>query len=291
GLFWVMTGASVLIWSGVVGLAIYAMYFRSSPIDTRTGRRLIIGGGVIFPVIVLAVLLIVGLSMLPGLLAPAPAGALRVQVTGHQWWWHIRYLPDGGTPFEVANELHLPVGQPVQLELNGRDVIHSFWIPSIGGKVDMIPGRQTRLRLQPTRTGVFQGACAEYCGTSHAQMRLVLVVEEPAAFAQWMAAQSGEVATPGSPPAQRGAGQFLANGCGGCHTIRGTEARGVIGPDLTHVGSRLTIGAGVLENSAAAIRRFIADPAAIKPGALMPSFGMLPDEDLRDLAAYLAERR
>ena len=286
-LFWWMTGGTAVIWLGVVALALYAAHQRGEPHDVGMARRLIVIGGVAFPIIVLTGLLIYGLAMMPATLAEAPAGSLRVEVTGEQWWWRVRYLPPGGRPVDLANEIRLPVGEPVEFQLESRDVIHSFWIPALGGKMDMIPGRRTRLRLEPTKTGVFRGVCAEYCGRSHAFMSFSVVVEEREAFARWLADQAAPAALPAAPRAAEGQGLFLANGCGSCHTIRGTVADGVIGPDLTHVGGRLFVGAGRLGNQAEDFRRFIAHTGDFKPGVLMPDFGMLGARQLSSLGAYL----
>jgi cytochrome c oxidase subunit 2 len=286
-LFWWMMAGSLAIWLIVVGLTVYSTYVAPGAHPLKTARLLIIGGGVVFPTLVLTVLLAYGLAMLPDLLAPAPAGSLRIRVSGEQWWWRVRYLPAQGKPVDLANELRLPVGEPVELELVSPDVIHSFWIPSLAGKVDMIPGRQTRLRLQPARTGVFRGVCAEYCGTSHALMAFSVVVLEPREFAAWLEHQAAPAAQPSEPLAVRGHAAFLEHGCGACHGIRGTTADGVVGPDLTHVGGRLSIGAGTLQNDLTGIRDWLARTDRLKPGVHMPSFGMLPDRDLRALAAYL----
>jgi cytochrome c oxidase subunit 2 len=188
---------------------------------------------------------------------------------------------------ELANEIRLPVGERVAFHLESPDVIHSFWIPALSGKMDMIPGRQTRLALEPTRTGVFRGACAEYCGTSHALMSFDVVVLEPADFARWLEQQRAPAQPPVQPLAVHGQELFLANGCGACHTVRGTPADGVVGPDLTHVGSRLSLGAATLSNDPEAFQRWVANTDHVKPGVHMPAFGMLPPEDLRALAAYL----
>jgi cytochrome c oxidase subunit 2 len=224
---------------------------------------------------------------LPKLLAPAPEGSLRISVSGEQWWWRVRYDVAGNDPVVLANEIRLPVGEPVEFRLESPDVIHSFWIPSLGGKIDMIPGRVTRLSLTPTETGVFRGACAEYCGTSHALMSFDVVVHEKDDFARWLAHQQTEAVPPRVPSASRGQEVFLASGCGACHSIRGTPANGVIGPDLTHIGSRLSIGAGALPNNAESLLRWIARTEHVKPEVLMPEFGMLPDDELQAMASYL----
>jgi cytochrome c oxidase subunit II len=285
-LFWGMTIGLAIVWLAVVALAIYAYTSRRSH-STRTARLVIIGGGVVFPIVVLTGLLIYGLAMMPSMLPSGPPAAVRIHITGHQYWWRVRYIRDGRAAFELANEVHLPVGQRVEFELESRDVIHSFWIPALGGKVDMIPGRTTRAVLEPTDPGIYRGTCAEYCGTSHAWMSLYAVVEDAGAYERWFAAQAAAAIAPTERAAIAGAEQFLANGCGACHAIRGTAAKGVIGPDLTHVGSRQSLAAGALPNNADALRRWIARTTRVKPAAHMPAFGMLPTDAVDALAIYL----
>jgi cytochrome c oxidase subunit 2 len=279
-LFWGMTIGSLVIWIAVVALAVYASYARAES-DDRRGQRLIVLGGVVAPTIVLAGLLIYGLAMLPPMLAAAPEGSRVIEVTGEQYWWRIRYPTADGDQVELANELRLAVGEPVTLRLTSRDVIHSFWVPALAGKMDMFPGRFTQLTLHPTRTGDFRGVCAELCGASHALMAFRVAVVAPDELTRWIAAQAA--------PAQRAEGEelFIASGCGACHTVRGTGARGAIGPDLTHVGSRLSLAAATLPNDRAAFEHWLSDTAKIKPGVHMPHFGMLPETDRRALAAYL----
>jgi cytochrome c oxidase subunit II len=283
-LFWGMTIGFAIVWLIVVALAIYA-YGSGREHAARTGWLVVIIGGVVVPIVVLTSLLTHGLSMMPSLL-PSEGAAHTIQVIGHQYWWRVRYLRDG-QPVELANELHLPAGEKVELQLESRDVIHSFWIPSLGGKVDMIPGRTTRLVLEPVKPGVYRGTCAEYCGTSHAWMSLFAIVEDRDRFESWLAVQAAPAAAPTQPLAARGAEQFLANGCGACHAIRGTPARGVIGPDLTHVGSRHSLAAGALPNDAHALARWISRTTDVKPSVHMPAFGMLPGDTVDALAAYL----
>jgi cytochrome c oxidase subunit II len=286
-LFWLMTAGGLAIWAAVVGLAVHALVRRPGTYPERYGRRLIVGGGVILPTIVLAALLIHGLTMLPRLLAAAPPGSLAVHVTGEQFWWRVRYESSDGTWVELANELRLPVGEYVQLTLSSPDVIHSLWIPALAGKVDMIPGRTTQLALRPTRTGTFNGVCAEYCGSSHAFMAFRVVVLERAEFDRWLADQREAASPQRDAAAALGAVLFAANGCAACHTIRGTTARGVVGPDLTHVGSRLTIGAARLNNEPEGFVDWLRSTNHLKPGVGMPHFGMLPDAQLRALGVYL----
>lgn len=288
-LFWWMAGGAGVIWLVVVALLLYSFQAQAEPHQQRRAKFLIIGGGALVPTLVLGVLLAFGLAEMPKLLAPAPEGSLTIAVSGEQWWWRVRYLPGarGGGEVTSANEIRLPVGEPVQILLESPDVIHSFWIPSLAGKVDMIPGRVTRLTLEAHRTGVFRGACAEYCGASHALMLFDAVVMEKRDFDRWLQAQREPAGPPVGALATRGRELFLAHGCGACHTVRGTPADGGVGPDLTHVGSRVSLGAGILVNDPAAFRRWIARTSVLKPEVHMPAFGMLPPEELAALAAYL----
>ena len=232
-------------------------------------------------------LLVYGLALIPETVARAPEGSLRIAVTGEQWWWRVKYTRPAGDDVILANEIRLPVGEPAEFRLDSDNVIHSFWIPPLAGKMDMIPGRVTYLAVRPTRTGIFRGACAEYCGTSHALMAFYVEVMEKEAFDRWLAHQATPAAMVADAAARQGATLFQSSGCGACHTVRGSPARGQIGPDLTHVGGRLSVGAGILENRPDTFRDWLAGTTHIKPGVHMPSFGMLPDADLQALAAYL----
>lgn len=286
-LFWWLAAGAAVIWTIVIGLAIYSIRARPGARDRRRAAILIIGGGVVVPTLVLAAYLAFALAMMPALLAPAPEGSLQIHVSGEQWWWRVRYVTSEGEDVELANEVRLPVGEPVQLMLESPDVIHSFWIPSIGGKVDMVPGRTNLLTLEPTRTGTFRGVCAEYCGDSHALMAFYAVVTDANAFGQWLEQQAQPAASPVDPLAAQGAELFLASGCGACHAVRGTPADGVVGPDLTHVGSRVSLAAGILPNDIEAFVRWLTHTDAVKPGVHMPAFGMLPEDEVRAMAAYL----
>ncbi|MEZ4408652.1 MAG: cytochrome c oxidase subunit II [Polyangiales bacterium] len=289
-LFWVMLVGAAVVWAAVVALTVWAARSRADEGPRTRSAWLIIGGGAAVPTVVLTALLAVGLSMLPAMVAPAPPGSLRVAVTGEQWWWRVRYPRDDGA-VTLANELHLPLGEPVDLTLDSADVIHSFWIPPLGGKLDMLPGRPNRLALRATRAGVFRGVCAEYCGDSHALMAFDVVVEPREALDRWLTHQAEPAATPTDPLAARGAALFVADGCGACHAVRGTVSDGRLGPDLTHVGSRRSLAAGTLRNEPDALTRWIARADALKPDAHMPAFAMLARDDLRALAAYLEALR
>jgi cytochrome c oxidase subunit 2 len=290
-LFWLLTFGALAIWAAAVALWLWGVYFARRPLGPGRRRLLLIGGGVVVPTVLLAAVLSYSLAMLPELLEPAPEGSLRIEVVGYQWWWRVTYIPPTGEPVESANEVRLPVGQPVRLDLESRDVIHSFWIPPLGGKMDMIPGRRNTLSLLPNETGTFRGACAEYCGSSHALMALAVVVMESADFEAWLEAERAPAGVAEGSEQQVGAEVFLASGCGACHAVRGTPADGTVGPDLTHVGGRLTIGAGTLPTTRESLRLFVAETEQVKPGVLMPSFGMLPDADLSAIAAYLESLR
>lgn len=254
--------------------------------------RMVIALGAALPAIVLTALLGYGLLLDRRLAAEEEQAALTVRVTGEQWWWRVAYLgPDGEALFETANEVRLPVAQPVRFELESSGVIHSFWVPALGGKIDMIPGRTNLVTLLAERPGIYRGQCAEFCGTQHALMAFMARAETPEDFGAWFAAEAADARPPETPEEVAGAAAFEAAGCGACHSVRGTAAVGTIGPDLTHVGSRLTIAAGTLPNHAGTLAAWITDAQAIKPGARMPSFDELDGPTLRSIAVYLASLR
>ncbi len=285
-LFWAMLLGGGMIWVIVVGLTIYATKVNPKRHGEGVGKGLIIGGGVVLPSIVLAILLITGLALMPDLRAGGEG--LRLKVSGEQWWWRVHYLPeDGGEPIETANEIRLPVGERIELELSSPDVIHSFWIPSLAGKLDLIPGRTNRLVLEPTEIGTFRGVCAEFCGASHALMAFSVVVMSKEAFKAWLAKEAAPADEFDHPLLSDGQRLFIETGCGACHAIRGTSAAGKLGPDLTHVGGRETLGAGTLPNNAGTLAGWIANVQTLKPDARMPSFGILNGDELRAIAAYL----
>lgn len=286
-LFYWMVGGAVVVWLIVMALALFAIRRRQSEPDRRKARLFIIGGGTVFPTVVLTGLLGFGLQMMPDLLEDGAEDGVKITVTGEQWWWRVRYDAPDGKGFELANELWLPRGKRLPIWLRSADVIHAFWVPSLAGKTDMIPGRVNRMALEPTRTGTFRGVCAEYCGMSHAKMEFNVVVVEQDAFDAWLRAQRQPARTPTAVVAQRGSDLFLSLGCSACHSIRGTQANGVLGPDLTHVGSRTTLGAGILANDVPAFVKWLRDLHRFKPGVHMPSFEMLPEEERVALATYL----
>ncbi|MDP9123548.1 MAG: cytochrome c oxidase subunit II [Pseudomonadota bacterium] len=218
--------------------------------------------------------------------APDP-NAMVIRVRGWQWWWEVTY--PGESPdrtLVTANEIHVPVGRTVRIELAAADVIHSFWVPNLAGKVDMIPGRDTTLTFRATRAGTYRGQCAEFCGLQHAHMAFIVIADAPADFDAWRDAQLAAAIAPAKALAQAGHEVFLAKACASCHTVRGTDAAGTLGPDLTHVGSRSTIAAGLFETTRGSLAAWIADPQRLKPGNNMPMVDLSADE-LNAVAAYL----
>lgn len=250
------------------------------------GERLIWIGGLAFPVVVLTALLIYGLGLTSRLTEPPAPGEMRIRVVGEMWWWRVAYLDaEGREAIHDANEIHIPAGRPVVLELEAADVIHSLWIPRLSGKVDMIPGRRNLMRVQADAPGVFGGQCAEYCGGPHALMGLVVVAHAPADFERWRLRQAAPAAA--AAAAHPGAGVFARAGCGACHTVAGTAFNGLAGPDLSHVGARRTLGAGILPNNQGTLAGWISDSQAIKPGNRMPAYPVLTGQELRDVSAWL----
>lgn len=276
-LTWVLVIGSAVILILVIVLTAFAL--RSRPAWLARERSVVLGG-IAFPVVVLSTLL--GWSAIVSS-SPEKAADLTIRVVGQQWWWRVQYLsPDGSTDFETANELRLPVGKRVELELESTDVLHSFWVPGLAGKRDLVPGRVNRLAFTPNAAAELRGQCAEYCGGPHGQMGLQVVTLPDADFSEWQQAQRR--------PAASGPRPFDAL-CATCHTVRGTSATGTLGPDLTHVASRLSIGAGVLPTSVDNFERWISQSQHLKPGNLMPSFREIPAQELNELARYLASLR
>jgi len=286
-LFLIMTVGGGIVWAGVVLLSLHASRWKSRPISEAAARRLILWAGVVFPVCVLAALLSWALWLMPSLrpFAAADEASLRVEIVSSQFWWHVAYRRADGSRVASANEIRLPVGERVEFSLTSTDMIHSFWIPALGGKMDLIPGRTNRLSLRATRPGTYRGQCAEFCGTSHALMAFPVVAMEPDDFAEWLDDRAGPSDGVDSRP--EGLAIFLREGCGDCHRIAGTPANGTAGPDLSHVGSRLTIAAGLLPNDVASLARFIANSDAIKGGSMMPAYPQITADDLASIAAWL----
>lgn len=252
-----------------------------------TGLRWIIVGGIAAPTFILAVVLVLAMKTLAQDAAPTTTPTVAIQVIGHRWWWEVRYLGQAPSDrFVTANELHIPVGQPVRLELATADVIHSFWIPQLAGKTDLIPGQQNVTWIEADSAGTYSGRCGEYCGLQHANMMLSVTADPPDWFARWLETQRAVAAEPSDTAAVTGRAVFVRSACALCHTIRGTGAGGALGPDLTHVASRRTIGAGVLPNTQGNLAGWVANPQGIKPGVTMPVVPLPPGE-LHAVLSYL----
>lgn len=277
--------SAALIFAAMMVLAVITIW---GPVRIR--RRLarpalILFAGVGFPVTALTLLLTYTLNA-TGSAKDGVNPMVRVEIKGELWWWRVRYLDGSGSLlFETANEIRIPAGVPVEFVLTSDNVIHSFWVPELGGKLDMVPGHVNRMTVQVHEPGVFQGQCAEYCGAQHAKMRFTVQALAPEAFHQWVTAQSAPALSAG-PRLQQGA-QLFINACAMCHTVRGTRADGITGPDLTHVASRSSLAAGALPNNVGAIAGWITASQHLKPGNLMPSFDHWSGADVRAVATYL----
>jgi cytochrome c oxidase subunit 2 len=288
-LFWLVLGLSALVFALVVGVLVVTLTRdRGRPGDPDPpqvhGNRTLEITWTVLPALTLLVMFVLAVRTMQTVNAE-PAAPLRVQVIGHQWWWEFRY-PDLGVV--TANELVVPVNRPVRLDLTAADVIHSFWVPQVGWKKDAIPGRTNTIFVQVDQPGTYDGTCTEYCGTQHAWMRIRLVAQAPDAFDGWTKAQQQPPPAPSDPAAQHGAQLFASSSCVNCHAIAGTNATARVGPDLSHVGSRTIIGAGVLDTSPDSLARWVRDPQSIKPGVLMPAYPNFSDADLAALASYLS---
>jgi cytochrome c oxidase subunit 2 len=296
-LWWLMFVVFAAVFFLVLMLLLYATFRRAPPEITsatssnsdqgpappwgRTG--FIVGGGIILPMVVLTPLYIFSLRTSAAL--HSPETALTVRVVGHMRWWEVRYPTQG---IVTANEIHIPVGEPVRLELASADVIHSFWVPRLNGKRDMIPGVENSFWIEANEPGVYRGQCGEYCGTQHANMAFHVIALPRAEFDAWVAARTRPRLPPVGPVAQRGLQVFKTAGCVECHAVQDMQAKANVGPDLTHLGSRRTIGAALLPNTRGNLAGWIADPQAIKPGIKMPRTYLAAD-DLQALVMYLEE--
>ena len=285
--FWVCAAVFVL----VVAALLAAVLHRRRQEDQDRGLVRAVGGATAVTAILLIGLLIASVATGRAVGSLPPPDALTLEVVGHQWWWEIHYEdPVPGRRFTTANEIHIPVGRPIRIKTRSSDVIHSFWVPNLHGKRDLIPGHPSETWLQADRSGVFRGPCAEFCGAQHANMTLVVVAEPPAAFEAWRAVQLQPPARPATALQSRGQAVFLALPCTTCHTIAGTQAGGKIGPELTHLAGRQTLAAGTLPNTRGHLAGWILDPQTQKPGNKMPAVALKSD-DLQALLAYLESLR
>jgi cytochrome c oxidase subunit 2 len=293
-LWWVTFWICTAVWCAVMialGLAL---------LRGRAARAVSVGSGTLVRVVGTATgittVILLGLlaaseltgRALTSLAAPDP---LVVQVTGYQWWWHVEYLnPDPSLRVTTANELHLPVGRPIAIHLKSTDVIHSFWVPNLHGKTDLVPGRLNTTWLKVDAPGIFRGQCAEFCGLQHAHMAFTVVAESSDQFEQWIVGQRQPAPPPSTPEQQRGREIVERGQCAMCHAVRGTDAAARLGPDLTHFATRSTIGAGTLPNTRENLALWLADPQHVKPGNRMPPMGLSP-EAIRTVVAYMETLR
>jgi cytochrome c oxidase subunit 2 len=289
-LWWVMFAVAAIGFSVVV-LFLFLGWVRRNrdrlPFGGGEGAAvgMVVALGIAVPIVLLVSLFVYSdLFVLKSVAAPRPGSTrLTVQVIGRQWFWEVRYP---GTKAVTANEIHIPVGTRVNLVGKTDDVIHSFWVPELNRKVDLIPGQTTRILLEADQPGTYRGQCAEYCGLQHAHMAMYVIAQPPAQFRTWLASEA-KPAQPQQGAPSPGFQAFNAeNACSGCHTVRGTNAHGDVGPDLTHVASRLTLAAGTIPNRPADLLEWIRDPQHVKPGARMPNLG-LTDTQFRQIATYV----
>jgi cytochrome c oxidase subunit 2 len=260
-----------------------------APADTGGGQKFVIFGGFLFPALVLFSMYIYSLkSMSEFPLDGGTDSPAQIHVIGHQWWWEVHYLYGPVTGhFVTADEIHIPVGSKVDIDLDSDDVIHSFWVPAMHGKVDMIPGNRNRIRIEASRPGVYRGQCAEYCGDEHAKMILLVVAQTPADFEQWLAASRAPAAAPVTADAIAGQQVYLSAACSLCHAIHGTLSLGTVGPDLTHIGSRRMLASDWLDNNTADMAAWVTHARSLKPAVIMPNLTAFNGVQLRELVAYL----
>ena len=290
-IFWITLAVSVIVISSL------ALALRRGSdtrvVRVRDDRRLhtVIGIATGITVVILFVLLVESVLTSRAIAGQRERGphVLEIEVTAYQWWWSVEYQhPEPGQRVRTANELHIPAGRTVAIKLLANDVIHSFWVPSLHGKLDAIPGHDATLWLRAEQPGVYRGQCAEYCGHQHAHMAFVVIAEPPEDFERWIQAQRQTAHQPESAAAQRGLQIVQRSACVMCHTIRGTAAGGRMGPDLTHLATRSTLAAGTRPMTTPHLDDWIRDPQAIKPGSRMPNLA-LPDADRAAIVAYLEQ--
>ena len=290
-LWWWMLAAACVVFFGAVALLFIAYLRRKVPGLPFVGERetlaqaMVLVFGIAVPLVALVALFVVAdVYLVSQTSAPDPRTTrMTIHVIGHQWWWEVRYP---GTDVVTANEIHIPIDTRINLVATTADVIHSFWVPALNRKIDMIPGRRNRILLESDATGIFRGQCSQFCGFQHAHMSMRVFAQTPAKFRAWLSNQEKPAASPVGPAAQLGKRDFMSDQCESCHTIAGTAARGLVGPNLTHLATRTSLAADMIPNTPYWLRRWITNPQAIKPGARMPDLG-LPRSQIADIVAYL----
>jgi cytochrome c oxidase subunit 2 len=305
GLWWLMLPIAAVVWVLVVAVLLWGVTRRRSAREEATTQggsdvvardeardhrmARVVGGGVIATALTLFLVLVANFRVGQAITRPPATEVVPIKIVGHQFWWEVQY-PDSIPQNTVitANEVHVPAGRPVLLELQSLDVIHSFWVPNLTGKRDLMPGYTRTLWFRADTPGVYRGQCAEFCGLQHAKMGLLVIAQTQSNFDAWLAAQRDTAATPSDSLARHGKTVFEGTTCSMCHQISGTAAAATTGPDLTHVGSRQTIASGTLLNTEANLYSWISDPQRIKPGTLMPPTKLSP-RDMQALVAYLRQ--
>lgn len=290
-LWWWMLGVAAIVFFGAVALLTIAWFTRRTPGLPFLGERenvsqgMVVVFGIAIPLVTLVALFgVADVYLIRQTSPPNPRStAMTINVIGHQWWWEVRYP---GTQAVTANEIHIPVGTRVNVVATTADVIHSFWVPQLNRKVDMVPGMHNRVLLYSNRTGLFRGQCSQFCGFQHAHMSMYVFVQPRAAFNSWLTNMSAPAAKPAGAEARAGEKVFMNAQCASCHQIRGTPARATVGPDLTHLATRSSLASVTIRNNRAELAAWIHDPQAIKPGDRMPDLG-LPSSELGSLVAYL----
>ena len=292
-LWWYMFIAATVVWVVVVIALLYSAWHghrrdlpdQSDDTNDRLRRPVIIAASI--TILILIVTLVYDITAGEALASLPRDKALRIKITGHQWWWEAEYMdPVSGNQVNTANEIHIPVGEPVQIIGSSADVIHSFWVPSLAGKKDLIPGHATAMWLQTDKPGIYRGQCAEFCGHQHAKMAVLVMAESRQQFNSWYNAQLQPAAPPSDSMSKAGEKIFMSKGCPLCHTVGGTLSQGHIGPPLTHIGSSYTLAAGTLKNTRGNMAGWIVDPQRIKPGVRMPP-NDLSGQELQALLSYL----
>ncbi|MFL9609999.1 cytochrome c oxidase subunit II [Methylobacillus sp. Pita2] len=291
-LFWGMVaigGIILLIVLAMLAVALLRARNKAEPkpLTFTQSRNLVFVSGVVIPALILTVFVISSAAVNREIVAPMPEHALTIQVTGHQWWWEVDYLDtEGNHVAKTANEIRIPVGKPVRIALEASDVIHSFWIPQLNGKTDMVPGKRNLTWVKADRPGSYRGQCTEFCGKQHAKMAFTVDAVPEEEFDAWLQRQAQPAREPATENESKGRQVFLRSSCAMCHAIRGTSALASVAPDLTHIGSRKTLAAGTLDNMPGTLSSWILSPQSFKPGSHMPAT-VLAGEDLGNLVEYL----
>jgi len=294
-LWWWMLAAAAIVFFGAVAMLVVAWIRRDVPglpwfgerEEVSEGMVLLFGIGI--PVVVLVALFAVAnVYLIKQTSPPSPKStAMTIDVIGHQWWWEVRYP---GTNAVTANEIHIPADTRVNVVATTSDVIHSFWVPALNRKIDMIPGRQNRVLLYASRPGKYRGQCSQFCGLQHANMAMWVFAQTPSAFRAWLANMASPARSPTTAETSAGKQLFMSDQCASCHTIAGTQAQGTVGPNLTHVATRTTLASATIRNTPAELAAWISNPQAIKPGVRMPDLGLSRGE-VSELVAYLDSLR